>query len=227
MTWLAAIVAGHRSAAQSRRSVCRLKRNLRSSSSLHKKSKQIQKLLSPLFYFSNALRAEPAILNTNTLGQPGLWSFGISGDYPILLVRMKREEDLDLLGELFLAHTYWRKRGLMIDLVIFNQRETSYDQDFKSRIYRLLEHTASETWLNKRGGIFILQEDQMNEAERILLMTVARVVLDGEAGPLERQLAKLDADPVRLPRFTAHRTVDPGHCDHPTGNPAPIRPALR
>jgi cyclic beta-1,2-glucan synthetase len=165
------------------------------------KVEQFQKLLSPMLYLSNALRAEPAILNANTLGQPGLWSFGISGDYPILLVRMKQESDLDLLGEVILAHTYWRKRGLMIDFVIFNQRETSYEQGFKGRIYRLLEHTASETWLNKRGGIFILQEDQMNEAERTLLMTVARVVLDGEAGPLERQLAKLDPDPVRLPRF--------------------------
>ena len=46
---------------------------------------------------------------------------------------MKREEDIDLLGEVVLAHTYWRKRGLMIDLVIFNQLETSYEQDFKNR----------------------------------------------------------------------------------------------
>ncbi|MBN2117748.1 MAG: hypothetical protein JW730_14325 [Anaerolineales bacterium] len=165
------------------------------------KIEQIQKLLSPLMYVSNALRAEPAVLNTNTLGQPGLWSFGISGDYPILLARTKHEEDLPLLADLFLAHTYWRKRGLMIDLVIFNQRETSYDQGFKSRIYRLMEQTGSEEWLNDRGGIFLLQEDQMTEAERILLMTVARVVLDGEAGPLERQLSRLDVAPVRLPRF--------------------------
>ena len=165
------------------------------------KLEQIQKLLSPLLYLSNALRAESALLSANSLGQPGLWSFGISGDYPILLVRVKRKEDFDLLSELALAHTYWRKRGLMIDLVIFSQRETSYEQDFKGRLYRLLERTGSDTWLNDRGGIFILQEDQMSEAERILLMTVARVVLDGEAGPLERQLSRLDVAPVRLPRF--------------------------
>jgi cyclic beta-1,2-glucan synthetase len=165
------------------------------------KVEQIQKLLSPLLYLSPSLRAEPGVLNANTLGQPGLWAFGISGDYPILLVRLKSTEDLELLGEAVLAHTYWRRRGLMIDLVIFSQRETSYEQDFKNRIYRLLERTTSDAWLNDRGGIFILQEDQMSEAERTLLMTVARVVLDGEAGPLERQLARLDAAPVRLPRF--------------------------
>ncbi|HET9914177.1 MAG TPA: glucoamylase family protein [Anaerolineales bacterium] len=165
------------------------------------KIEQIQKLLSPLIYFSSAVRAEPDLRNANILGQSGLWSFSISGDYPILLARAKREEDLPFLSELLLAHTYWRKRGLMIDLVIFNQRATSYDQGFKSRIYRLMEQTGSEEWLNDRGGIFLLQEDQMNEAERILLMTVARVVLDGESGPLERQLSRLDVDPVRLPRF--------------------------
>ena len=165
------------------------------------KVEQIQKLLSPLLYLSNALRAEPDVLHKNTLAQPGLWAFGISGDYPILLVRLKRSEDFELLGEVVLAHTYWRKRGLMIDLVIFSQRETSYEQDFKNRIFRLLERTSSDSWLNDRGGIFLLQEDQINEDERTLLMTVARVVLDGESGPLEHQLAKLDAAPVRLPSF--------------------------
>ena len=173
------------------------------------KVEQIQKLLSPLLYLSNVLRAEPAVLNANTLAQPGLWAFGISGDYPILLVRLKRSEDLDLLGEAILAHTYWRKRGLMIDLVILSQRETSYEQDFRNRIYRLLQRTASEDWLNDRGGIFILQEDQMTEAERTLLTTVARVVLDGEAGPLERQLARLDNVPVRLPRFVPIESLYP------------------
>ena len=165
------------------------------------KVEQIQKLLSPMLYLSSALRAEPTVLNSNTLGQPGLWAFGISGDYPILLVRVKGGDDLELLADVVLAHTYWRKRGLMIDLVIFSQRETSYEQDFRNRIYRLLEHTASENWLNDRGGIFLLQEDQMNEAERTLLLTVARVVLDGEAGPLARQLSKLDEAPIRLPHF--------------------------
>lgn len=174
-----------------------------------RKIEQFQKLLSPLLYLSNALRAEPALLQENSLGQHGLWAFGISGDYPILLVRMSRQEDLDLLGDLALAHTYWRKRGLMIDLVILNQRETSYEQDFKSRIYRLLERTGSDAWLNDRGGIFILQEDQMSEAERILLMTVARVVLNGEAGNLERQLSRLDVAPVQLPRFVPIQPVHP------------------
>ncbi|HXQ35082.1 MAG TPA: hypothetical protein VN843_13795, partial [Anaerolineales bacterium] len=174
-----------------------------------KKVEQIQKLLSPLLYPSPALRAEPAILAANTLGQPGLWTFAISGDYPILLVRLKSEENLSLLNEVLLAHTFWRKRGLMIDLVIFNQHETSYLQDFQSKVGRLLARTGGDAWMNKRGGIFMVNEDQMNESERILLRTVARVILDGESGPLEQQLSKLDAVPLRLPRFVSIDSLNP------------------
>ena len=165
------------------------------------KIEQFQKLLSPLLYAVPALRAAPAVLASNTLGQPGLWTFAISGDYPILLLRLHRDEDISLLGEVLQAHTYWRRRGLMIDLVILNRRASGYDEGLHGKIQRTLARTGNLERLDKRGGIFILREDQMNEAERILLQTVARVILDGEAGPLQGQLARLDSDPVRLPRF--------------------------
>jgi cyclic beta-1,2-glucan synthetase len=184
---------------------------------LHLTSKKIeryQKLLSPLLYPSSALRADPQILASNTLGQPGLWSFAISGDYPILLIKLRREEDIGLLHDAMQAYTYWRRRGLMVDIVILNRLESGYDQGLQSRIYRALSRSGNSDRVNKRGGIFILHEDQMNEAEEILLQTVARVILDGEAGSLDEQLSRLDVDPVHLPRFVpieepSHDSIQP------------------
>jgi cyclic beta-1,2-glucan synthetase len=170
---------------------------------------RIEKLLSALLYPTQALRADPAVLVANSLGQPGLWTFSISGDYPILLVRLKGEGGLELLKELLQAHTYWRRRGLMIDLVILNRQETSYEQDFGGRVSRLLAAMDSEAWVNQRGGIFIVREDQMSEAERILLETAARAALDEDLGSLAQQLAKLDRQPVRLPHFVAVQTQAP------------------
>jgi cyclic beta-1,2-glucan synthetase len=164
---------------------------------------RIQKLLSALLYPSPVLRADPDTLAANTLGQPGLWPFSISGDYPIMLVRLKGENGLQLLTELLQAHTYWRRRGLMIDLVILNQRETSYNQGLAGQIHHLLLETESEAWLNRRGGIFILREDQFGATESILLAAAARVILDDDAGSLDEQLRKLDRQPVRLPHFVA------------------------
>ena len=95
---------------------------------------RVQQLLSLLLYPNRAKRADAATLAANTRGQNGLWGYGISGDYPILLVRVADESDTELLQEVLLAHRYWRRRGLQIELLILNQQHSSYDQQFHDRI---------------------------------------------------------------------------------------------
>jgi cyclic beta-1,2-glucan synthetase len=114
-----------------------------------------QKLLSPLLFTSPALRADSNLLARNTLGQSGLWPFTVSGDYPILLIRQKSEEDLSLLQEVLKAYTYWRRRGLMIDVVVLNQRESGYDEGLQGRILRSITRSGNNDRINKRGGIFV------------------------------------------------------------------------
>ena len=59
-----------------------------------------------------SLRAAPALRERNVLGQPGLWAHGISGDLPILLVRVVEEDDLPLVRQVLQAQDYWRLKGL-------------------------------------------------------------------------------------------------------------------
>ena len=99
---------------------------------------QIQQLLSALLYPRAALRADAATLAANRKGQPGLWPFSISGDYPILLVRMDKSEDLALVQQALQAHTYWRNRHIKIDLVILNQQGTTYGQELRGQLQRVL-----------------------------------------------------------------------------------------
>jgi cyclic beta-1,2-glucan synthetase len=162
---------------------------------------QMQRLLSLLLYPHSAMRADAATLAANSEGQPGLWSYDISGDYPILLLRLEEETNSELLSLLLRAHIYWRRRGLRVDLVILNEQETNYGQPVQNHIFRAIQQMESEHRLNKRGGIFILRADQMTEANYILLYTAARVVLEGDAGSLQSQLATLSERPTRLPRF--------------------------
>ena len=167
--------------------------------------KDFQTLLSLLVFPSHALRASPERLSDNQKGQPGLWPFAISGDYPVLLVEIESEQELALARELLQAHTYWRRRQLMIDLVFLDKLGTSYNQELSSQFYGLVASTASEGWLNRRGGIYLLHADQMDEAERVLLEAAARVVLDGARGTLAEHLqytSILDHKPSRLPPFS-------------------------
>ena len=164
-----------------------------------------QRLLSALACPCTPLRASRETLAANTLGQSSLWGRGISGDYPILLVRVKDVDDLALLQELLPAHVLWRKRNLRIDLVVLNEQPSSYAHELGDRLYRLLERTNSTTWLNRRGGIFVVDAERLDAPNRILLETAARVVLDGDAGPLAEQLVALDREPVRLPQLVPTR----------------------
>jgi cyclic beta-1,2-glucan synthetase len=171
---------------------------------------QTQQLLSLLLYPHAAQRADPSTLQANAQGQPGLWPFGISGDSAILLVSINDEAEVALLQDLLGAHRYWRRRGLSIDLVIFNRQTTNYGQSMHNFIHRLIQRTDSESWLNQPGGIFVLREDQVSQADQTLLRTVARVVLDSADGPLAQQMAGMRQGQPSLPIFAPPLHADPG-----------------
>ncbi len=120
-----------------------------------------QQLLSQILYPTAALRPDAALLAKNSLGQAGLWPYGISGDYPILLVIIDQQDDLEALQETLQAHAYWRKMGLMIDLVILNNKDAGYTHELNERIQQAITIMDSADWLNRRGGIYIVTGSQM------------------------------------------------------------------
>lgn len=88
-------------------------------------------------------------------------------------------------------------------------------QELYNQIYRLIVRAGSETWINRHDGIFILRAEQMNDADRILLQTSARVYLKGEAGGIEKQVAARQWNavvlPLLMPTLTAGEVVDSGN----------------
>ncbi len=158
-------------------------------------------LLSTLLYPVNALRAGAETLAANEKGQSGLWAFGISGDYPILLLRLNDVNDLTLAQDVLKAHAYWRDRQLKIDLVILNQHGSGYNQELGGVLQRLLARMSSENWINRRGGIFVLNADQLGEADRVLLEAASRAIVDAEKGALAAQLETFRAQPAYLPQL--------------------------
>jgi cyclic beta-1,2-glucan synthetase len=159
-----------------------------------------QQLLSALIYPNRALRAAPQLLAANRRGQPGLWSHAISGDYPILLVRIKgRGGPGPGEGGAARSTPYWRRKQIKIDLVILNSEPAGYAQELHGHLLSLLRSVDADLWVNRRGGIFVLQAGQVDEAGHVLLSSAARVVLDAERCSLARQIEPLSERPVSLP----------------------------
>ncbi|MBI2207665.1 MAG: cellobiose phosphorylase [Candidatus Rokubacteria bacterium] len=165
-------------------------------------------LLSLLLYPHDGLRAPAAVLARNRLGQRSLWKHAISGDLPVLVVRIGSVEDTAVLPSVLRAHRFWRGRGIGADVVILNERAEGYVAETDDHVDRAITQAGAEAWRDRPGGVFVIRSARIDEADRILLLSVARVVLDG-SGSIRQQLARLSGESARLPRLVPSLTEPP------------------
>jgi cellobiose phosphorylase len=166
------------------------------------------RLAAALIYADPARRANPGVLLNNRRGQNGLWSYGISGDSPIVLLRISDTEKIEIVRQLIQAHSYWRMKGLTVDLVILNEDVSVYRQSLQDQITTLISSGIEAQMLDKPGGIFVRRLEQIPNDDRVLLQATARIVLDDEKGTLAEQLEhrsilEPSVPPLRTSRFRA------------------------
>ena len=179
------------------------------------------RLASRVFGF-DASCISPRDLARNTLGQPNLWGYGISGDLPIVLVRITEAASVALVRQLLHAQEYWRLKGLRADLVILNEHPAEYLDETQEFLTSVVQEPRWSGWNNTPGGMFLLRAEGMPEADRHLLAAVARVVLRGDLGPLAPQL---DRDAAWL--YPADDVLPPAlRFPTPASTPAPIPPLV-
>lgn len=158
-------------------------------------------LNSALICYPPQLRAPVPVLSANRLQQANLWGVGISGDFPIILVRVGREADVDTAHLLLKAHSFWRKRNLKVDLVLLNIGDSGYEGTTQDTLRRLLAQHSVEAFVGGRGGIFPLTADSLGTEEVVLLETAAKMVLDASGASLTHALQSLERWESPLPRF--------------------------
>ena len=152
-----------------------------------------QRVATRILYSDPSLRASTEVLQRNTLGKSALWRHGISGDLPIVLVRIDFAEDREIVRQLLRAHEYWQMKGLAVDLVIVNEQGASYGgdlQDALEALARTSQPSPSPEGHPAHGGIFILRGDLLSEEDRDVLRTAARAVLLSRQGTLGEQVVR-------------------------------------
>ena len=110
-----------------------------------------QRLANHVLYSDPTLRPSSDVLKRNERGPSTLWAHGISGDLPIVLVRIDEAEDLEIVRQLLRAHEYWRMKQLAVDLVILNERPSSYAQDLQGALEALVRASQSRPHPEGRG----------------------------------------------------------------------------
>ncbi len=156
------------------------------------------RLASSIIFTNPSFRADASILINNRRGQSGLWGYSISGDLPIVLLKVEDQANIQLVKQLIQAHSYWRLKGLAVDLVIWNEEHSVYRQDFQNEIQALIPVELRD----HPGGIFVRASDQISNEDRILFQTVARVNISDSAGTLADHIKRKPLTKVVIPYIT-------------------------
>ena len=152
-----------------------------------------QELAGHLFFSNPSLRAPQEELRRNRGSRARLWANGVSGDWPIVLATIDSQEGLPTLRQLLAAHHYWRRRGMMVDLVVLNSRHTSYLQELHDQIVAAVYSVEGSGALDQPGGVFIRRRDLLDEDELLMLRATARVHIPCDGRSVGRLLAAAEA----------------------------------
>ena len=156
----------------------------------------LQDLTTALVYSSPRLNI---IKNTNNalVDQRQLWRLGISGDKPILLVRIHAIEGLGLVQSLLRAQPWWSFGALPTDVVVLNSEDNSYLSPLqheilaqRDRLNQKVQHSFPPA---NGAGFYLLKEHEVSPSEKAVLLAMARVVMVADGRPIETQVAGLKA----------------------------------
>ncbi|BFM12012.1 hypothetical protein R50072_21650 [Simiduia litorea] len=147
-----------------------------------------RRLASSVIYTNPAMRADASVLIQNRRGQSSLWGFAISGDLPIVLLKITDINCLDHARQLIQCHAYWRLKGLAVDLVIWNENHIGYRQQLQDQIMGMIATGNDAHSIDRPGGIFVRFAEQISFEDRVLLQAAARVIIVDSVGTLMEQM---------------------------------------
>ncbi len=141
-----------------------------------------QDLIGPIYYPSRYYRGPSENIRRNYKNQSFLWRFGVSGDNPIMLLRVKSIEETELIRDALKAYEYLKMNRVAVDLILLSEAKHGYLQELDDLVNDLTSSLRLYDSNNERPSLFLLHSYQMIPAEIDLLLTVARVVISEKTG---------------------------------------------
>jgi cyclic beta-1,2-glucan synthetase len=160
------------------------------------------RLAGAVIFSDPSLRADASVIIRNRRSQSALWSYSISGDLPIVLLQIQDMANIELARQMVQAHAFWRLKGLMADLVIWNEDHGGYRQALQNELLSLISPGIISDVKDKPGGIFIRSGEQISPEDRILFQAVSRIILSDGFGTLEEQIKRRSKVKPVIPYFT-------------------------
>jgi cyclic beta-1,2-glucan synthetase len=180
-----------------------------------------QRAAGAVLYSNASSRAPRNLLTRNQSGPPALWAHGISGDLPLVLAQIEREDDIGLARQLLRAHEFWRSKRLSTDLVFVNSAPAANAASVQAALDAAIKDAPSRSRgddASVRGSVFALEDTALDPAGRDALAAAARALFSGRSGPLSEQLSHWQ-EPVRTRRPTLAARSTGGRAETPRSLP--------
>ena len=115
-------------------------------------------------------------LKKNALAQNGLWKFGVSGDYPIILVEINDIGDISFVMDILKCFEYYKNNSIFVDIIIINSENSQYAKLIQKAIdeekYRM--YTVNNFY-HTPGTITVINNEDITKEDRSVLNVVPRL----------------------------------------------------
>ena len=172
----------------------------------HKDIETYQKMLGYILGQNPFKKNKFEITDNKNYPQSELWKYGVSGDLPIVIVKITNVNDIDVLNELLSAYEFYRSKNIMIDLVIFDEEENTYEKYVKEEIISSILNKNLSYMQNINGGIFIIEDTESIE----LLEFRANLIIDASKGNIGRIIKDLEdeyIDNIKEIGYEPHKDI--------------------
>lgn len=152
-----------------------------------------QKMLSYLV-FHNPIKAQ-LLEDKNKLinyHQSDLWKYGISGDLPIILLKVRNVNDSYVIKEMLKAYEFFRMKSVETEIVILDEEKHSYENYVKEEIESSILNHQMGYLKNQKGGIFTLNKEEIDKKDIALLEFLATIIIDSDKGGLKNNIKELE-----------------------------------
>ena len=151
-----------------------------------------QKILSYIIFQNPTKKLYINKMKNNGYSQADLWKYGISGDIPIILLKIKYANDVDVLKDLLKAFEYYKIKNISMDFIILNEEENVYEKYLEQAIEAEINNRQLSYLKNISGGIFVINKADI-EDENVFIYR-ANLVIDAHDGNIENIIQNMEED---------------------------------
>ena len=151
-----------------------------------------QKIASYILFDNPEKQQTMKRLNQKEYKQSELWKYGISGDYPIILVKIKNVNEAYIINEILKAYEFLRIKNIKTEIVILDEEKHSYENYVREEIENSILNSQMSYLKNTKGGIFSLNKGEISKEDIELLNFVSSIIIDSSKGGLENSLKEIE-----------------------------------